>query len=112
MNILIVDAHWATRAGLARHLLDMNPSSKIFEAENLDLALQALASKTSFDLCLFNFSIPEIEPLSELKRLRQTAPTIPIIVMTATDSRRWALRAIGSGAAGYVLKSSPRAALD
>ena len=112
MNILIVDAHWATRAGLASHLLDINPRSKITEIENLDMALQALASKTSFDLCLFDFSIPEIEPLGELKRLRQTAPTVPIIVMTATDSRRWALRAIESGAAGLFLKSSPRAALD
>ena len=63
MNILIVDAHWATRAGLASHLLDINPRSKITEIENLDMALQALASKTSFDLCLFDFSIPEIEPL-------------------------------------------------
>jgi len=58
--------------------------------------------------------IPRLEPdlvLMDLKKIRQKHPDIQVLVLTTYDDDEWVFDAVRSGAAGYLLKDTPRANL-
>jgi DNA-binding NarL/FixJ family response regulator len=61
------------------------------------------------DLILLDLSMPGLDGLSALPRLRQAAPDCEVVVLTASGTEENLLAAIRGGAAGYLLKSEPPA---
>jgi len=106
LRILIVDNHWVTRLGLKQFLTSLDPDTEVVEASALDDAAQLIAGRKRFDLCLFDFQLEGIDPISALRQLHQAAPKVRILIVTSTASRRLALDAVEEGASGYVLKTS------
>ena len=106
MRILIVDDHWVTRLGLRQFLASLDPDTEVVEASALDHAAQLIAGRKRFDLCLLDFQLEGIDPISALRELHQAAPKVRILIVTALASRRLALDAVEEGASGYVLKTS------
>src|SRR5207247_10466550 len=67
------------------------------------------AAELSPDLILLDLSMPGLDGLSALPRLREAAPTCEVVVLTASGEETNLLAAIRGGAAGYLLKSEPPA---
>ena len=61
------------------------------------------------DLILLDLSMPGLDGLSALPRLREAAPSCEVVVLTASGEETNLLAAIRAGAAGYLLKSEPPA---
>ena len=59
------------------------------------------------DLVLLDLSMPDMDGLTALPRLREAAPDCEVVVLTASGTEENLLAAIQGGAAGYLLKSEP-----
>jgi DNA-binding NarL/FixJ family response regulator len=104
-RILIVDDHPLTRDALAR-LLEHNGFDVVGEAGSGEEAI-ALAGELHPDLVLLDLTMPGLDGLTALPRIREAAPETEIVVLTASEDEHNLLGAIRGGAAGYLLKSEP-----
>jgi DNA-binding NarL/FixJ family response regulator len=104
-RILIVDDHPLTRDALSS-LLGAGGFDVVGEAADGAEALE-LAHSLQPDLVLLDLSMPGLDGLSALPRLRAAAPGCEVVVLTASGTEDNLLAAIRGGAAGYLLKSEP-----
>ena len=104
-RVLIVDDHPLTRDALAT-LLAGSDFDVVGQASDGDEAL-ALAQELRPELVLLDLSMPGVDGLAALPRLREAAPESEVVVLTASGTEENLLAAIRGGAAGYLLKSEP-----
>ena len=104
-TILIVDDHPLTRSALTA-LLEQNGFSVVGDAADGEAAIQQ-ARDLRPDLVLLDLSMPGMNGLEALPRLREAAPAAEVVVLTASGTEENLLGAIRGGAAGYLLKSEP-----
>jgi DNA-binding NarL/FixJ family response regulator len=104
-RILVVDDHPLTRDALGS-LLAQGGFDVVGEAGDGIEALE-LAAALQPDLVLLDLSMPGLDGLGALPRLRAAAPGCEVVVLTASGTEENLLAAIRGGAAGYLLKSEP-----
>jgi DNA-binding NarL/FixJ family response regulator len=104
-RVLIVDDHPLTQEAL----------SSLLRAHGFDIAgcasdgaeAIAEAARLQPDLVLLDLSMPGVDGLTALPRLRDAAPECEVVVLTASGTEQNLLAAIRAGAAGYLLKTEP-----
>jgi len=104
-SILLVDDHPLTRDGLAA-LLRGHGFDVVGEAGDGREAIE-LAGRLQPDVILLDLSMPGLNGLDALPRLREQAPSSEVVVLTASGDEDNLLAAIRGGAAGYLLKTEP-----
>ena len=104
-RLLIVDDHPLTREALAA-LLGTHGFEIVGCAADGEAAI-ADAGRLQPDLVLLDLSMPGLDGLSALPRLRDAAPRCEVVVLTASGTEENLLAAIRGGAAGYLLKTEP-----
>jgi DNA-binding NarL/FixJ family response regulator len=104
-RILIVDDHPVTREALAA-LLQQSGFAVVGQAADGEAAIER-ATELAPDLILLDLSLPGMNGLHALPRLRAAAPAADVVVLTASGTEENLLGAIRGGAAGYLLKSEP-----
>ena len=104
-RILIVDDHPLTREALAS-LLSANGFEVVGQASGGAEAVE-LAAELRPELVVLDLTMPDMDGLEALPRLREAAPEAAIVVLTASEDDTNLLSAIRGGAAGYLLKSEP-----
>ena len=104
-RVLIVDDHPLTREALAT-LLEGNDFEVVGQASDGEEAI-SLAGELRPELVLLDLSMPGLDGLAALPRLREAAPDCEVVVLTASGTEDNLLAAIRAGAAGYLLKSEP-----
>jgi DNA-binding NarL/FixJ family response regulator len=67
-----------------------------------------LAAKKSPDLVLMDLKIPGMNGIEATHQIRAHSPEIKVLVLTTYDDDQWIFDAIRAGAAGYLLKDTPR----
>lgn len=102
---LIVDDHPLTRDALSA-LLVQNGFEVVGEAADGEAAVRS-ARELQPELVVLDLSMPGVDGLSALPRLREAAPRCEVVVLTAAGDDDNLLAAISGGAAGYLLKSEP-----
>ena len=104
-RVLVVDDHPLTREALAA-LLEQYGFALVGRASDGAEAIRA-AGRLAPDLVLLDLSMPGLDGLTALPRLRAAAPGCEVVVLTASGTEENLLGAIMAGAAGYLLKSEP-----
>jgi DNA-binding NarL/FixJ family response regulator len=104
-RVLVVDDHPLTRDALAS-LLAQGGFDVVGEAADGTDAIR-LAAELQPELVLLDLSMPGLDGLAALPRLRAAAPGCEVVVLTASGTEENLLAAIRAGAAGYLLKSEP-----
>jgi len=104
-RVLIVDDHPLTRDALAA-LLTQHGFEVSGQAGDGEEAIQA-ARRLQPELVLLDLSMPGLNGLEALPRLREAAPGAEVVVLTASGTEDNLLAAIRGGAAGYLLKTEP-----
>ena len=103
IRIMITDDHAIVRQGLAR-ILEKNQGMKIVaECENGIDALDWLRNNDC-DIALIDISMPGMNGIDLLKRLREEKPKMPVLVISIYPEDQYAVRLIKAGAAGYLTK--------
>lgn len=110
IRIAIADDHHLFREGLVRILNDVDGLCVVASASSGEELLAAL-TKAAPDLVLMDVNMPGMGGLEATRRLRQSHPDLPIVVLTVSERENDLFTAIRAGARGYLLKNSTSAEL-
>jgi len=105
MNILIVDDHAVVRKGIKQILSEEGNISFIGEASNSEELFKQLYD-TNWDIIVLDITLPGKNGLDILFELRQRKPDIKVLILTMHPEEEIAIRALKSGASGYLNKDS------
>ena len=108
-KILIADDHPLFREAIHNVISDGFPGSEVMETADLDSAMELTQQHDDLDLILLDLNMPGMHGLNGLINLRNEAPTIPVVIVSAEQDKQVVLQAITYGAVGFITKSSPRA---
>jgi len=108
-KILIADDHPLFREAIHNVIADGFEGSEVMETSDLDSALGLTQEHDDPDLILLDLNMPGMHGLNGLMTLRNEAPTIPVVIVSAEEDKQVVLQAITYGAVGFITKSSPRA---
>ena len=104
-RILIVDDHAIVREGLKQILAEVDDIEVAGEADCSSRALQ-MARREPWDLVLMDISMPDRSGLETLELLRKEHPGIKVLMLSMHRETQYAVRALKTGAAGYLNKQS------
>lgn len=107
MRILICDDHPVVRAGLRGMLQGEQDFVVVAEAEDGQEALDLIGEMRP-DVILMDLRMPRMDGVTAIGRIKEEHPQTQILVLTTYESDADILRAIESGATGYLLKDAPR----
>jgi signal transduction histidine kinase len=92
-----------------RSILD-SAGYEVEVAEDTDQAQRLLAEGT-YDVVLSDIVLPRVSGVMLLKAIREAAPEVQVIMMTGEPTVETAAEAVRAGAADYLVKPIPRAAV-
>jgi DNA-binding NarL/FixJ family response regulator len=107
-KILIADDHPLFREAITNVIESGFPDTETLETENLETALALAQEHDDLDMVLLDLNMPGMNGLNGLISLRNEAPTVPVVIVSAEDDKQIVLQAITCGAVGFISKSSPR----
>ena len=105
MHILLVDDHTLFREALLHVLNQLDAGVLIREASTAEEAAQLVARMANLDLILLDIDLPGVDGLTALPDLHDLAPTVPIVVLSGSETASHVSRALEGGAIGYIPKS-------
>jgi two-component system, NarL family, invasion response regulator UvrY len=105
ITVLLVDDHPIVRTGY-RHLLQSAPGiAVVAEASDSASAYEAFRSCEP-DVVVMDISLPGVSGIEALKRMQAQRPQARILIFSMHDEAIFVSRALRSGAAGFLSKSS------
>ena len=110
MRVLIVDDHELFRAGLALLLRELFPDIELLHASTLAQGMSHALGEL-LNIVFLDLDLPDGHGCSALAELKESRPSLPVIVISADESVETISRCIELRAMGYVPKSSPPEAL-
>jgi DNA-binding NarL/FixJ family response regulator len=110
-RVLLADDHVLVRAGI-RTLLEKIPNVKVVaEAASGREALEMVKTKLP-DLVLMDIAMADLNGLDALPRIAKDFPDVKVMILSAHANEEYVIRALRSGAAGYLLKDAATAELE
>jgi DNA-binding NarL/FixJ family response regulator len=106
MRIMIVDDHALVRRGISYVVKEGFPDADVVEAESATRALEFFRDGKKVDLALVDVRMPDLDGLELLRAVKAEWPEVPVIMLSTYDNAPYVKRALGDGAAGYLLKDA------
>ncbi len=106
MKILVVDDHPLILEALHHVLRQLDGAVEVYDARTAEDGRHLVAEHPDAGLLLLDLTLPGADGFSLLEELRNGHPSIPVVVISASDRREDILRAIDLGAMGFIPKSS------
>ena len=107
IRLLIVDDHPIVRDGL-RAVFESEAAFEVVGQAADGVEAVDRAAALGVDVVLMDLRMPRMGGVEAIRRLRETAPDIRVLVLTTFDSDTDVLPAVEAGATGYLLKDAPR----
>ncbi len=105
IKIVIADDHAIVREGLKRIVSSADGMEVVGEARDGNEVLQRVRDQ-SFDVLMLDLSMPGRNGMETIKLVRAERPALRILVLSMHQELQYAVRAIRSGASGYLTKES------
>jgi len=104
-SFLVVDDHPLVRKGICQILDEFTGSSTIEEAGDASEAMKKFREQT-FDLVLLDINLPGRGGLDLLEDMKSYNPAAKILMVSMYPEQQYAIRALKTGASGYLTKES------
>src|ERR1700754_456848 len=104
LRILLAEDHAVVRQGVRQLLLDRGVAAEVAEAQTGAEALME-AGRHSYDVILLDISLPDLNGVEVLKRLKRKVPRVPVLMFSMYREDQYAVRTLKAGAAGYLSKT-------
>ena len=111
IRIVIADDHAIVREGLKRIVSEIADMQVIGEAADGTEVMQRVR-ELDFDILVQDLSMPGRSGMELIKLVRAEKPKLRILVLSMHQELQYAVRAIKSGASGYLTKESAPAELE
>lgn len=108
MKLLIADDHTLVRDGLKHTLSEMQKSISFVEAENGQQVKEALNTHNNVDLVLLDLFMPDIDGFTLISYVCNNHPSIPVVVISASNDPHHMRKVLDLGASGFIPKSTIR----
>ena len=105
IRIVIADDHAIVREGIKRIVASANDLDIVGEAKDGTEVMQRVRD-LSFDVLVLDLSMPGRNGMELIKLIRTDYPKLHILVLSMHQELQYAVRAIKSGASGYLTKES------
>ncbi len=106
LRIIIADDHPVVRKGLMQIIHDENQHFyKIDEAGSGPELLKKI-SHNKYDLILLDISMPGMNGLEVMEEIKKKESHPPVLILSIPPEEQYAVRALKSGASGYLNKNS------
>ncbi|MDR5778051.1 response regulator transcription factor RqpR [Caballeronia sp. LZ065] len=105
LKVLLADDHAIVRRGVAQLLVERGVAAEVSEAETGMQAL-ALVARHAFDVAMLDISLPDVNGIDLLKRIKRDVPRLPVLMFSMYREDQYAVRALKAGAAGYLSKTA------
>jgi two-component system invasion response regulator UvrY len=105
IKVLVADDHAIVRRGL-RQILTETPDILVGAEAASASEVRALVQQQRFSVLLLDISLPGASGLELLADVRKERPELPVLILTVHSEDQYAVRAIRSGAAGFLTKES------
>jgi DNA-binding NarL/FixJ family response regulator len=107
MKILLCDDQAVIRDGLEM-LLQLEKDMQVVGTAADGAEAIELAAQKQPDLILMDLKMPGTSGIEATRQIHARFPHIKILILTTYDDDEWLFDAIRAGAAGYLLKDTPR----
>lgn len=105
IRILVADDHIVVREGVKQILSNLEDIVVEDEAGDGQEALEK-ALRGDFDVILLDISMPGRGGLETLEDILKHKPRLPVLILSMHPEEQYAVRALRSGASGYLTKAS------
>lgn len=106
LSVLLADDHAVVRAGIRKvveDLADVQVIAEVGDGSELFTALEYFQP----DCLLIDVTMPDFEPITAIRQIRQQYPQLKILVVSAYDDDVYVQGLLGAGVNGYHLKDQP-----
>jgi two-component system, NarL family, invasion response regulator UvrY len=105
IKVLITDDHPVVRRGIRQILEDEEGISLVNEAGNGKEMFGKLKEQ-KYDVILLDISLPGRNGLDLISQIKRTQPSVAILILSIHSEEMYAIKALKSGASGYLSKAS------
>ena len=106
MKILVADDHLLVREGLKPFVAQLESHVAVVEAWDAASLQAAVHAHPDLDLALIDLHMPGMQGVGSIAALRDTAPTLPVIVLSGLEAPSDIQALLRCGASGFIPKSS------
>jgi len=105
IKLLIADDHKIFREGL-REIINKTSDIRVIDEAKSGSEVLSKVEENNYDVILLDISMPGRSGLDILKQLRQENPHIQVLILSMYSEEEFAVRAMKTGAAGYLVKDT------
>lgn len=105
IKLLVADDHAIVRKGIEQIIAETTDIVVSAEARNGQEVMEK-AVKNVYDLVLLDIAMPGRDGLEVLKELKKQRPKLAVLMLSMYPEEQYAIRALRSGASGYLTKES------
>ncbi len=103
LKVLIIDDHPLVRRGLIETIQEEFSNAIVGQASDSQGGIE-LVWRETWDVVLLDIAMPGRSGLDILKEIKQERPKTPILILSTYSEDQFAIRALKSGADGYLTK--------
>jgi DNA-binding NarL/FixJ family response regulator len=107
IRVILCDDQEIVTEGL-QVILSTVPSVEVVGVAHDGADLLPLVARLQPDVVLMDLKMPGVNGIQATRQLREQYPAVRVLVLTTYADDEWVFDAIRAGAAGYLLKETPR----
>jgi len=111
MKFLVVDDHALIREAMRGVLKELQGDALILDAASSRQAMDIMQQHPDLALVLLDLKLPDRDGIEVLGELRERYPAASIVMLSAFNDRENVVRALDSGALGFIPKTDSREVL-
>jgi DNA-binding NarL/FixJ family response regulator len=105
LRVLIADDHPIVRQGL-KQIIAETPDMIVVEEASNGLEVLSKVGASNCDVVLLDISMPGRNGVDILRQLKDERPQLHVLILSIHPEEQYAVRALRSGASGYLTKES------
>lgn len=110
IRVLICDDQWIVCEGLEA-ILQTDPELQVVGVAHDGAEAVELVAQVKPDVVLMDLKMPVMNGIQATEQISARHPQVKVLVLTTYGADEWVFDAIRGGAAGYLLKGTPRTSL-
>ena len=108
MKVLVVDDHALIREAMRGVIVELKGDAIVLEAGTCGQAMAMIQQHPELALVLLDLQLPDRNGFAALAELRENYPAISVVMLSAFNDRDNVIKALDSGALGFIPKTGSR----